>query len=64
MEITDTGQADEKPAFMQYMQGMNIDVVDKAYLESHFQEEEDEPEQPTLKKKEEMPPEFKGVPPQ
>ena len=27
---------------MKYMQGMNLDAIDKGYLNSHFNEEEDE----------------------
>jgi len=30
------------PSFMKYMAGMNMDVIDKGYLNSHFQEEEEE----------------------
>ena len=35
-------ETDGPPAFMQYMKGMNMDVVDTGYLQSHFQEEDEE----------------------
>ena len=37
-----TDLPEQKPAFMQYMEGLNVNVVDKAYIDSHFEEEEAE----------------------
>ena len=35
-------QSDAQPLFMRYMQGLNMDVMDKAYLQSHFEEEDED----------------------
>ena len=33
-------KADEEPDFMKYIKGVNMNFDDKAYLQSHFEEEE------------------------
>lgn len=63
-EIKKDGQDDKQKEsaqhFMQYVQNMNMHENDNAYLQQHFQEEDDQ--QLVVEQKEEIPPEFKGVP--
>ena len=66
---------DEEPEFMKYIKGVNMNFDDKAYLQSHFEEEEsglqDQQIQQTgqnvgaaSETTAELPEEFKGVKPE